>query len=207
MTDIITVNYECNGCARSIATVNTAGKSHFNWEPSNSWFWTLFFFFLSLSAQCATFAFTGSKIETLLPNWDDGGSRKHVSHTSIRCTSHGRACGLGKEGGRKRGREFEQVTSQWTPWQCVKNEWKGRCQGWQPEVTRRYTSSQRCFSIFTVQTAVFVLMNGWSYYVVQSDASSPYAFLLAVICTCEWKWKELYFAITFLGKKKATHIA
>lgn len=77
----------------------------------HSWFWTLLH--TPLAAQCATFAFTGSKIETLLPNSDDdGGSRKHVSHASIN-SSHFDMAGLVASGREGREEEREGGLNKW----------------------------------------------------------------------------------------------
>lgn len=45
VTDIITVNYECNWSTGSMATANTAGGSLFNWELSYVTQWITFAFF------------------------------------------------------------------------------------------------------------------------------------------------------------------
>lgn len=106
-------------------------KAFFNWEPSDVT--SNFGHFKKKKKNPA-------KIETFLPNWDDGGSRKRVSHTSIN-ESHFNVAALVASGRRNGGieggeRRWRGVTSQWTPWQRVKKERKGPL----PRVTASHTA-------------------------------------------------------------------
>lgn len=135
MTDIITVNYECNRSTRSAATVNTAGKSLFNWEPSNVT--SILDTFSSehpLSLPCVTFRVRCDRNRNISPQF---GRRWFPEACVTRINQrvaprHGRSFGLGKKGW-KGGGGFEQLTSQWTAWQRVKKERKGPL----PRVTAR----------------------------------------------------------------------
>lgn len=134
MTDMITVNYECIRSARSIATVNTAGKILFNWETVkyHQRFWTHSPNILSSVCHlCIPCNKNRNTAPQLRPRWFPEACVTHINQRVP--PRHGRSCGLGKKGWREIGREFEQVTSQWTPWQRVKERAKGPL----PRVTAR----------------------------------------------------------------------
>lgn len=153
-------------------------KAFFNWEPSDVT--SNFGHFLPLKKN--------RNISTQLRRrWFPEACVTHINQWVT--LQRGRSCGLWKKEWRN-WRRREEVEGGDKPMDalaaCQEGAERAVAKG-DSQSHGAYTSSQRCFSTFSVRALVFVLMNVWSNH-VWCFLTSSFSYRVSDVYTYEWKW-------------------